>query len=143
MGKSIKPYIVGGVASVILLIVYATVVVLVSGLTLLKEQVRDYWYYLLLLTIGFGIQVGLYVYLKSLVKQASAKMIVATGTTSTAAMISCCSHYLINILPILGAMGIVTFLTQYQIQLFWVGLFFNFLGIIYIAKKVRQIKNHL
>jgi len=52
------------------------------------------------------------------------------------AMLSCCAHYLVNILPIIGAAGIISLIGQYQIQLFWVGLIFNIAGIIYIARKI-------
>ena len=51
-------------------------------------------------------------------------------------MISCCTHYLANLLPIVGAAGLVTLATQYQIELFWVGLAFNAAGIVYIGSKV-------
>jgi Cu+-exporting ATPase len=53
-------------------------------------------------------------------------------------MISCCAHYLANILPAVGAAGIVTFVGQYQIQLFWFGLASNVAGILYIGSRVAQ-----
>ncbi len=71
---------------------------------------------------------------------ANGKILGITGTTSTAAMISCCTHYLANILPILGTAGIVTFVAQYQTDLFWVGILFNLGGIAYIAKKIYKYK---
>ena len=40
-------------------------------------------------------------------------------------MISCCAHYLANIMPAVGAAGIITLVAQYQIQLFWFGLASN------------------
>ena len=70
-------------------------------------------------------------------------MVAASGTTSTAAMISCCAHYLVNILPVLGVTGFITLVAQYQIQLFWLGLAFNLAGILYIAPKViKASKEH-
>jgi Cu+-exporting ATPase len=60
----------------------------------------------------------------------------ASGTTSTAAMISCCAHYLTNIAPVLGATGLVTFAAQYQIEFFWLGIAFNAAGIAYIGSKL-------
>ena len=60
----------------------------------------------------------------------------ASGTTSSAAMISCCAHYLVNIAPVLGATGLVTFATQYQVEFFWVGLAFNAAGVAYIGSKL-------
>jgi Cu+-exporting ATPase len=66
----------------------------------------------------------------------SRAVMAASGTTSTAAMISCCAHYLVNVAPVLGATGLVTFATQYQVEFFWVGLALNAAGIAYIGNKV-------
>ncbi len=38
----------------------------------------------------------------------------------------------------LGATGLVTFATQYQLEFFWVGLAFNAAGIAFIANKLRN-----
>ena len=126
-------------AAVILVVVYFIIVSLVSGWTFAQGQFRQFWYYIISLSIGFGIQIGLYSYLKNSISQhVSPKIVVTSGATSTAAMISCCTHYLVNILPILGTVGIITVISQYQIQLFWVGLTFNFVGIAYMANKVYR-----
>ena len=123
----------GLLATLILLAFYFTIVVLVSGWSFAQDQFRQFWYYVVTLAIGFGVQVGLYSYFKTL-----GKVLAVSGTTSTAAMVSCCAHYLVNVLPILGAVGIITVISQYQIQLFWVGLAFNFAGIGYMLYQVRN-----
>jgi Cu+-exporting ATPase len=94
----------GTAAFVLMLAVYFGVVSLVSGLDFTLEQSSKFRYFILALALGFGIQVGLYTHLRQLVGQQkmSGKMVAATGTTSTAAMVSCCAHYLVNVLPILG-----------------------------------------
>lgn len=69
-------------------------------------------------------------------------MAIASGTTSTAAMISCCAHYLANVLPVIGAAGVVTLVAQYQVELFWVGLGFNAAGIVFIGSRVFQARTH-
>ncbi len=104
------------------------------------EQFTKFWYFIVALALGFGIQIGLYTYLKNLVGQhgASGKVVATSGATSTAAMVSCCAHYLANILPIVGVTGFLTIVAQYQIELFWLGLAFNAAGILYIAPKVIQ-----
>lgn len=126
----------GFVAAIILIVVYFIIVSLVSGWTFAQGQFRQFWYFIITLALGFGIQVSLYNYLKTMIKTVSPRVIATTGTTSTVAMISCCAHYLVNILPILGTVGIITVISQYQVQLFWVGLAFNFLGIAYMINKV-------
>src|SRR3990167_11293507 len=116
----------GLVGMTALLAVYFSVVSLISGWPFTLSQFSQFWYFIVSLAIGFGIQIGLYSYLKSAVhqKNASGKVLAVSGTTSTAAMLSCCAHYLVNILPIIGITGIVSLVGQYQIQLFWIGLIF-------------------
>lgn len=140
MNKSI---ISGALAFAALLTIYFSLLTLISGWNFALKEFSRFWYYILSLALGFAIQFGLYTYLKNLIskKAKTGRVLATTGTTSTAAMISCCAHYLTNILPILGAAGIITFIGQYQIQFFWLGLLFNFLGILYIGNKVRQLKN--
>lgn len=135
---TLEPIVYGIIASGILLGIYFTALTLVSGWGFAKDQFSIFWYFIVSLAIGFGIQIGLYTYLKGLIKggQGGGKVLGVTGTTSTAAMISCCTHYLVNLLPILGVAGVITFVAQYQTQLFWVGLLFNLGGIFYIANKI-------
>ncbi len=130
----------GLLASLILLGVYFSVLTLVSGWDFLVDQFSRFWYFVLVLAIGFGVQVGLYVYLRRLVlrPQGSGKVVAVAGGSSTAAMISCCAHYLVNIAPILGATGLLALIAQYQVQLFWVGLIFNLAGVVYVGRKVVQ-----
>lgn len=128
----------GIIATVTLLAIYVVIVSLVSGFAFMLDQFAQFWYFITGLAVGFGIQFGLYTYLKNAIKQkhASKKVLAVSGTTSTAAMISCCAHYLVNLLPILGTVGVITIISQYQIQLFWVGLVFNLAGIIYMLNRV-------
>ncbi|MBI2099379.1 hypothetical protein HYT45_03150 [Candidatus Uhrbacteria bacterium] len=137
-----KSAIKGLVAAAVLLGAYFTILTLISGWTFALGQFFIFWYFITGLALGFGIQIGLYAYLKNAVRNsnASGKMVAVTGTTSTAAMVSCCAHYLTNILPVIGATSVIGVIGQYQIELFWAGLAFNLAGIAYIANKI--IKFH-
>jgi len=140
-----KPILYGALASAILLGVYFAILTLVSGWTFTLSQFSGYWYFILSLVVGFGIQIALYQYLKGLVHsgQGMGKVVGVSGTTSTAAMISCCAHYLVNLVPVLGVTGIVTFVAQYQIELFWVGILSNMVGIGYMANRIMKFRNHI
>lgn len=128
-------------ASLGLLAFYFFTVTLVSGWSFAQLQFSKFWYFVISLSLGFGIQVGLYLHLRNLVhRQNSAGVIAATGTTSGAAMVSCCAHYLANLLPIVGIGSLVTIISQYQLQLFWIGIASNFFGIAYLASKVYKYK---
>lgn len=133
----------GAFGTAALLTLYFAILSFVSGWAFAKDQFNDFWYFIVALAAGFGIQVGLYVRLRRLAHTSMGKGAVAvTGTTSTAAMISCCTHYLTNVLPVLGATGIVAFASQYQVELFWVGLAANLAGIIYIARRLKKITHN-
>ena len=128
-----------------LLGVYFGLLTLVSGWTFALEQFGTYWHYIVALAAGFGVQVALFVFLRRLVSgsNASKKVMAVSGTASTAAMVSCCTHYLANLLPIIGTAGLVTLASQYQVELFWVGLVFNAAGIAYIGTQVAAaVKEH-
>lgn len=94
-----KAILTGVVAFLGLLSLYFIVLSLVSGFSFAKLQFSQFWYFVITLAVGFGIQVALYTYLKSVVKNMSPGVVAASGATSTAAMVSCCAHYLVNILP--------------------------------------------
>ena len=94
-------------AAIVLVVIYFAIVSFISGWGFAKGQFSQFWYFVITLAVGFGIQVGLYSYLRSMIS-VSPRIVATTGATSTAAMISCCAHYLVNLLPILGAAGIIT-----------------------------------
>ncbi len=134
-----RPTGYGLLAFGLLLGLYFGTLTLVSGWPFTWSQFTEFWYYIVLLGAGFGLQVALYVRLRELLLHSShaRTMMAASGTSSSAAMISCCAHYLVNIAPVLGASGLVTFATQYQVEFFWLGLAFNAAGIAYIAQRLR------
>lgn len=147
MGRFSKPIAWGVTAASILLAVFFVAVGAIIELSYAQSQFATYWPFIVSLAVGFGIQIGLYSYLRQEVHnmrmKAPGRTVAVTGTTSTVAMISCCAHYLANIIPILGIAGALSIIGQYQKELFWVGLAFNAAGIAYIARKVYQFKQHV
>jgi Cu+-exporting ATPase len=153
MGFIVTPYAIpaarpagfGLLASGLLLAAYFGALTLVSGWKFTVDQFTEFWYYILPLGGGFGVQVALYARLRQLLQRPKdvRNVMAASGTTSTAAMISCCAHYLANVAPVLGATGLVTFAAQYQVELFWAGLAFNAAGIAYIGNRLwKAAKEH-
>lgn len=138
----IQPLAFGLSAAGLILLVYFVIVGLISGLDFAVGQFLQFWYFLLALAIGFAVQVGLYTYLRQVVARhhASGGMVVASGATSTLAMVSCCAHYLVNLAPLLGVAGFLTVVAQYQIELFWAGLAFNAAGIAFILSRVFRAR---
>tara|TARA_B100000745_G_scaffold262309_1_gene186424 strand:- start:138 stop:566 length:429 start_codon:yes stop_codon:yes gene_type:complete len=140
MDKYKNSMLTGMIATTVLLLLYGAVLSLVSGFSFMTTQWAQFWPYVVTLAVGFGIQAGLYVRLREKVKEhAAGKVAAVSGTTSTLAMMSCCTHYLVNILPMLGATGVVVFVAQYQIELFWFGIVANLAGMSYMLYKLKQI----
>ena len=135
-----KATAMGLMATAGLLGFYFLILTLVSDWAFTVEQFVTYRMYIVSLAIGFGIQIGLYTYLRSAIQShcSTGKVVAVSGTTSTVAMISCCAHYLVNILPVIGATGLITLVGQYQVEFFWVGLASNAAGILYIGSKLVQ-----
>lgn len=134
----IGPLTWGAMAFTAMMALYFGILTLVSGWSFALGQFSQYWYYTSLLAAGFAVQVGLFVRLRELVAGGSGTgtVMATSGTTSAAAMVSCCTHYLVNLVPILGAASLVNFVSQYQVQFFWIGLAFNAAGIAYIGKRL-------
>ncbi|MEK7660214.1 MAG: hypothetical protein AAB343_03365 [Patescibacteria group bacterium] len=142
-----KSTLYGVLASAILLGVYFVVLTLVSGWGYAQSQFADFWYYIISLVVGFGIQIALYQYLRGLVRSGQGMLPAqagnvagVSGVTSTVSMISCCAHYAVSVLPILGITGIATFVAQYQVDIFWAGLTMNVFGIIFIGSNIITFK---
>ena len=135
-----KSILVGMIGALGLLAIYFSILTVVSGRHFALSQFFEFWPFVTSLALGFGIQIGLFSYLKNAIHQhcASGKVLAVSGTTSTTAMISCCAHYLANILPAVGAAGIISLVGEYQVHLFWFGLAANAAGILYIGSRVVQ-----
>ena len=123
----------GAVGTIGLLLVFFAVVTL-SAPTILDAgyQFARLWYWVLLLSLGFGFQLGLFVHIRHQLKQlmAGATAEVATsGAVTTGSMIACCSHGLVNLLPMLGVSAAAAFLTRYQLPFILLGVFSNLVGI--------------
>ena len=104
-------------------------------------QIKKYLLLLILLIGGFGIQIGLYTYLKHLNIFCSATTM-ASGGVSSISMILCCSHYILNFLPFIS-LSAVTFLTKYTLQILLFGVLSNAIGIAIMANKIIKIKSRM
>lgn len=133
----------GLAAALGLLGIYFSVLGLLSGWRFTVLQFGEFWPYVTALAFGFGIQVGLFLYLRRSVHAAArtGRVVAVTGSSSGIAMLSCCTHYLVNLLPVLGATGLASLAGQYQVELFWVGLAANLAGITYMASRIRAFSH--
>lgn len=134
------PVVYGFLAASALLALYFGALTALSGWEFTANEFDRYWYFIVPLALGFGVQVALFSRLRVLARSThhTGTMVAASGTTSTAAMVSCCAHYLVNIAPVLGATGLVAFAAQFQVEFFWVGLAFSAVGIAFVLGRVLK-----
>lgn len=132
---------IGLLGSLALLTIFFALLTALSGWEFTLDQFREFWPYLIALATGFGIQVGLFMAVHRAAHAAHAgKVVAVTGSTSGIAMLSCCAHYLITLLPALGAAGVVAFVSRYQVEVFWFGLAANLAGIVYIGRQFLALR---
>ncbi|MBS3086099.1 hypothetical protein J4422_00155 [Candidatus Pacearchaeota archaeon] len=129
----------GILAGLGLLLFYLTVVSIFQGIDFAFLNLRSLWYLIFPLAAGFGTQIGLYASIKH--TAALTGTVAGTGGVSAGSMIACCSHFLLNIIPIVGLSGIAVFLTAYQKWFLGVGLLSNLIGISIMIKHKRKMKN--
>jgi hypothetical protein len=101
-----------------------------------KAQFGEYRWWIIALSIGLGIQVTLYSYMRKRMQKeslgAAKSGLAASGGMSTASMAACCSHYLV---PLLAAVGlpflsaVAAGIANYQTELFLVGILSNLAGL--------------
>ena len=122
-----KPILYGFFAGLGILLFYLTLVSIFQGLEFAFLNLKSLWYLIFPLAIGFGTQIGFYFSIRH------SAMINATATTSGVisggTMVACCSHFLLNIIPLAGASGLAIFLTAYQKEFLLFGILANIAGI--------------
>src|SRR3989344_50066 len=137
-----KAVLYGTFAVIIILIINALVLTLLNFPSMAVDVIKQFWYLIILLIGGFGFQIGLFVYFHNL-NAISCSTTVASGGISTISMILCCSHYLLNILPFLGAVvGIsaLTALADYTVYFLLFGILSNIIGIIIMFYQSKKYK---
>lgn len=135
----------GAVAALALVVFYLVVLRLSSGSWAhVAEETQRLWYWLLVLSLGFGVQIGLVVTLRQQPRERRlAVMAGGVGAgTSTGAMLACCAHHLAEVLPLVGLSALAVWLVKYQVWLIAIGVGINFVSILYLWRKVRQCHRH-
>lgn len=94
------------------------------------------------LILGFGIQIGLFSYLKDYQKVGNKEKGAAmtSTTTSSVAMVACCAHHLSDLLPIIGLSVVAVFLVKFQVWFLAFGIVSNVVGILIMIRQLKQMK---
>ena len=137
--RSIATGVVGAAA---LLGIYLGIVSLAQGVEHALEQLATDAVFVSLIAAGFGTQIALFVELRTVDRRhRAAAAVTAAGTgTSTAAMLACCAHHLVDLLPLVGLSAAAVFLNAYKTPLFLVGIGMNLLGIVVVARQLQRAR---
>ncbi len=137
--RSIWSVLAGLLGAAMLTGVYLGIVALAESLPHALDLFWQDRFLVIPILLGFGVQVGLFTYLKqsqSAASHAAGSTTAAGGGMSTVAMVACCAHHVADVLPLLGLTAAATFLANWKIPFMVVGLLTNLMG---IAVMVREI----
>ena len=123
MVKKDNSILYGILAGLGLLAFYISVVSIFQGIGFAFLNLRSLWYLIFPLAAGFGTQIGLYASIKH--TAALTGTVAGTGGISAGSMVACCSHFLLNVIPIVGLSGIAVFLAAYQKEFLGIGVLSN------------------
>jgi hypothetical protein len=137
--RSVGAGLIGGAA---LLGLYLAIISLAQGVDHAFEQLGADALFVVLIAVGFGTQVALFVELRAIDRhhRAAAAVTVAGTGTSAAAMLACCAHHLVDLLPLVGLSAAAVFLNAYKTPLFLVGIGMNLVGVVMIARQLRRVR---
>ena len=132
----------GLVAAAALLGLYLGIISLAQGIEHALAQLVTDAPFVGLIAAGFGTQIALYVELRAVdrLHRASAAVTAAGTGTSTAAMLACCAHHLVDLVPLLGLSAAAVFLNAYKTPLMLIGIGMNIIGIVVIAHQLRRVR---
>ncbi len=131
-----KPIVAGLAGALLLLLFYFSLVTFAQSFSHAIEQFKTLWYWILLLSLGFGAQAALYTYVRN--EAAASASVAASGGVSGVSMVACCAHHLTDFLPLLGLSVAAVFLIKYQLFFIMLGVLSNFNGIIYMLSVIQR-----
>ncbi len=169
--RFVLPFLVGLGSGAALILLYLTILSVLQSPSHALEQLAQDRLWVGLVALGFGIQIGLYAYLRLIISamqlagaDASARTRDSTGimradasqamtgagtTSSTVGMIACCAHHLADLAPLValtgatGLSGAVAFLAEWKIPFILFGLAVNAIAIVMSVRTIRRERAHL
>jgi hypothetical protein len=137
------PVLWGSLAGLLLLFLYFAIVTIANSFAHALEEFRLLWYWIAALVLGFGLQAGLFSYVRraSRIRRTgtAGSAMAVSGGVSTTSMIACCAHHVTDIAPFLGVAAATVFLTRFQEAFLALGVASNAIGIVIM---LRIIKKH-
>jgi hypothetical protein len=133
-----RPVLASTLAMAGLLLFYVGIITLAQGWAHARQQLWEDRGFVGTIVLGFGMQMGLFVYLRGLHRGIHAHGVMASTGTSAAAMLACCAHHLTEVLPLIGLSGAAIFLNAYKTPFLWLGILMNGVGLLYLLCQIRE-----
>lgn len=143
------PVALGIVGAALLLAAYLAVLGLSQSWAHAIDFLRADAYLVAPIVLSFGVQVGLYTYLRAIIRarsRASGVLTGAGGATSAAAMAACCAHHAADLLPFLGLSAAAGFLSAYRVPFMVLGLAVSLAGVALMLRRIvlyRKMHMHV
>ncbi|MFH1256507.1 MAG: hypothetical protein V1494_04385 [Candidatus Diapherotrites archaeon] len=141
MGKNkIKYWAIGAIASLGLFAFYFALLSLANSFQHALDQFALDWPWIVLLAIGFGLQIGLYFFARDAFKASNAATaeVAASGTVSGASMVACCAHHLTDVLPLIGISALASVLDSYKMVFILTGIFSSLAGALMMLGMLKK-----
>lgn len=126
-----------------MLLFYFGITSLTSGMSNAVAQFKLYWSYIITIATGFGLQMFLYSHVRNFNISCNSQ-VATSGGMSAGSMVACCLHHVAEILPIVGASGLIAgsgiFLTlAYYIKpLLTVGVLSSLVGVVFMVAVIQN-----
>lgn len=137
-----RSILAGLVGAALLLGLYLGIISLAQGVDHAFAQLAADAPFVGLIAAGFGTQIALFAELRAVDRhhRAATGVTVAGTGTSAAAMLACCAHHLVDLLPVVGLSAAAVFLNAYRTPLFLVGIGMNVIGIVMVARQLQRAR---
>lgn len=136
-----KHHIHGVLAAVLLFLIYFITLSVLNNVEHAVTQFIDIWYLMVPLVVGFGIQIGLFSFIRTSAK-AAAGAAAASGSVSAGSMVACCLHHVTDVIPVIGLSAAAIFLDVYQPVFLLIGVVSNIVGIVFMMSIIQKRNLH-
>lgn len=140
--SSLRPRTVGVAGGVLLAVLFLAILTVSESWAHAWERLGALWPWMTLLSAGFGLQAGLFWYIRREMHRRRAEGVAAmaaSGGVSTGAMVACCLHHGTDVLPVLGLSVLTPLLIRYQPLFLAAGVMANLFGISVMLLTIKRL----
>jgi hypothetical protein len=136
---SLKPTLYSILSFILMLLFYFSVISIFESFTYAVRKFQTSGVLILLLSLGFAVQIFLHVYMNQIAKLKGGKLATATsGITSGTAMVFCCLHHITDLLPVVGISIFGLLSPSFETIWMTIGLSINLIAILFLLGHMKK-----